>query len=203
MARKRIRDLTIWFLTLLPLRTRVWLLERWLRPLLWFMFHLESDVVTIAPVGPDFCRFRMSYAWQDAPHYVLGAYEPEIADVLRREIAPGSVCFDVGANVGYYAILMARLAGENGTVVAFEPVPLNFETLEQNIALNALKNVRLEPMAANLLEQKSAVCERLVSDHLSVQSEPWAPRDQPILRVLRQLRSRDSRTLPESRRSHD
>jgi FkbM family methyltransferase len=80
---------------------------------------------------------------------VLGAYEPEVTEVLRREIRPGNICIDVGAHVGYYAILMARLAGQKGVVVAFEPVPVNFEMLQSNIALNALENVRLEPLAVS------------------------------------------------------
>jgi FkbM family methyltransferase len=80
---------------------------------------------------------------------VLGTYEPEVVEVLRREIRPGNVCIDIGAHVGYYAILMARLTGEEGAVVAFEPVPKNFEMLQRNIALNSLMNVQLEPLAVS------------------------------------------------------
>jgi len=93
--------------------------------------------------------------WQDATAMVLGVYEPQVAEVLRREIPPGSVCIDVGAHLGYYAVLMARLTGEYGKVVAFEPVPEIFEMLQRNIALNGLANVRLEPLAVD--EQDSTL----------------------------------------------
>jgi len=134
---------------LLPLRTRLWLLAQCTRPLLWLLFHLETESVTISPVGTGFCRYRMWLSWRAAMGMVLGAYEPEVAEVLRREIRPGNVCIDIGAHVGYYAILMARLTGEEGAVVAFEPVPENFEMLQRNIALNSLTNVQLEPLAVS------------------------------------------------------
>jgi FkbM family methyltransferase len=44
---------------------------------------------------------------------------------------------------------MARLTGEKGVVVAFEPVPENFDMLQKNIALNHLANVQLEPLAGS------------------------------------------------------
>ena len=56
---------------------------------------------------------------------------------------------DIGAHVGYYAILMARLTGDEGAVVAFEPVPENFAMLQRNVVLNALANVQLEPLAVS------------------------------------------------------
>jgi len=113
------------------------------------MFRLETETKTVAPVGPAFCRYRMWISWQADVHMVLGAYEPQVAEALRREIAPGNVCIDVGAHVGYYAILMARLSGKKGAVVAFEPIPVNFELLQRNIALNALANVRPDGLAVS------------------------------------------------------
>jgi FkbM family methyltransferase len=43
-------------------------------------------------------------------------------DLFRRTICPGDVCFDVGANVGEMAALLAQGAGDSGAVLAFEPV---------------------------------------------------------------------------------
>ena len=91
----------------------------------------------------------MCLGWQGGTGMVLGTYEPEVAAVLRREIAPGNVCVDIGAHIGYNALLMARLTGKDGKVVAFEPVPENFKMLEKNVTLNALTNVQLEPLAVN------------------------------------------------------
>jgi FkbM family methyltransferase len=48
---------------------------------------------------------------------------------------------DIGANVGYYSLLAARLVGPSGTVYAFEPERSNFQLLAQNISLNRYNNV--------------------------------------------------------------
>jgi FkbM family methyltransferase len=48
-------------------------------------------------------------------------YEPKVTAALRRLVQPGYVCADLGANVGFFALLMAQLAGHEGRVVAFEP----------------------------------------------------------------------------------
>lgn len=56
----------------------------------------------------------------------------------------GSMFYDVGANIGLYALYAAK-KGLN--VHAFEPESLNFALLNRNIALNALKNVTAWPMA--------------------------------------------------------
>jgi FkbM family methyltransferase len=48
-------------------------------------------------------------------------------------IRPGMICFDVGAHVGYYSLLLAKLGAD---VYAFEPNPINTPVLERHLALN-------------------------------------------------------------------
>jgi FkbM family methyltransferase len=48
-------------------------------------------------------------------------YEPKMIAALTRLVRPGDVVADVGANVGYYTLLLAQLVGPHGRVVAFEP----------------------------------------------------------------------------------
>src|SRR5262245_46597461 len=43
--------------------------------------------------------------------------------LLTRLVAPGGVVVDVGANLGLYTLLLARLTGPTGRVYAFEPEP--------------------------------------------------------------------------------
>ncbi len=50
-----------------------------------------------------------------------GFWESWITLALARLITPGMVCWNIGANVGYYTALMALRVGEKGRVVAFEP----------------------------------------------------------------------------------
>lgn len=72
--------------------------------------------------------------------YWLGSYEIQKRMAFEREISPGSVVYDIGANVGYFSLLAAVLAGREGKVYAFEPLPRNVHYLRQHVALNHLEN---------------------------------------------------------------
>jgi len=70
-----------------------------------------------------------------------GIYEPGVTRLFQREIRPGDLVLDIGANIGYFTLLAARLAGNSGKVLAFEPDPTNFGLLSRNVADNGYKNV--------------------------------------------------------------
>jgi len=53
------------------------------------------------------------------------------------------VCWDVGANVGFYTLLFAKLVGARGRVFAFEPFHRNVEMLRRHVDMNEYRNVRL------------------------------------------------------------
>jgi FkbM family methyltransferase len=119
------------------------------RPVLWLLFPLRREEVLLTRVGPPGERFQMCLPWQGNPGLfcVLGMYETQAIKFLCEVVRPGYCCIDIGANLDYHALLMARLVGPSGQVIAFEPFPLNFQTLQKNVSLNDLQNVRLEPMA--------------------------------------------------------
>jgi len=81
---------------------------------------------------------------------VRGTLEPPVQEALRRLLAPGDVFYDVGANVGFFTLLGARLVGPQGRVVAFEPVPACARAVAHNIALNdfAQAEIREEAVGA-------------------------------------------------------
>ena len=64
----------------------------------------------------------------------LGLYEFELNARFRRLVRPGARCFDVGANVGYHSLMLAKLSRR--PVVAFEPDPEALARLRANLALN-------------------------------------------------------------------
>lgn len=66
-----------------------------------------------------------------------GTYEPDVVDIFKREVGPGDVVFDVGANEGFFSALAARLVGDRGVVVAVEPQSRLHDILMINLALNA------------------------------------------------------------------
>jgi precorrin-6B methylase 2 len=68
--------------------------------------------------------------------------EPETVWWIDQIVQPGDCVWDVGANVGLYALYAASRVGVGGTVVAFEPAADNYAALCRNVALN--------PMAASV-----------------------------------------------------
>jgi FkbM family methyltransferase len=75
------------------------------------------------------------------------SYEPHVTAVVQQFVQPGTVFIDIGANIGYYSLLAARLAGPSGKVIAFEPGAANCALLEQSLQINDLRNVTLKPWA--------------------------------------------------------
>jgi FkbM family methyltransferase len=74
-----------------------------------------------------------------------GFEDSQIAN-LERLIAEEDLCLDVGGNIGIYTVFMASKA-TRGKVVTFEPVRLNRNVLEINVALNGLQNVEIMDLA--------------------------------------------------------
>lgn len=90
------------------------------------------------------------YRHQDHQFWMpLGAYEEETCRWLESSIGSGNVFFDIGGNAGYFTLLGSKLVGESGQVISFEPIPLNIEIIQRQVALNARKNVVIEPMAVS------------------------------------------------------
>lgn len=71
----------------------------------------------------------------------LEKYEPYETQLILRQAKSGDVVVDVGANIGYYTVLLADKVGRNGKVYTFEPDKINFKILIKNIEANNLKNV--------------------------------------------------------------
>jgi FkbM family methyltransferase len=78
-----------------------------------------------------------------------GTYEREQTRLFAEWIRPGDTVLDVGAHVGYYSLLASVLAGDGGTVWAFEPDPRNFSFLELHARINGRSNIRAERAAVS------------------------------------------------------
>jgi FkbM family methyltransferase len=79
-----------------------------------------------------------------------GVYEPHLTRVFERYCRPGMTVLDVGANLGYYSLLASRLVGSSGRVIALEPNSENCRLLLSSLRLNAITNVELLPVAADV-----------------------------------------------------
>lgn len=80
--------------------------------------------------------------------YYQGVSEPETATLIRRLLKRGMVFADVGAHIGEYSVLAARVLESTGHVHAFEPRPDVFDILKRNIRLNNCWNVTARSEAA-------------------------------------------------------
>lgn len=81
--------------------------------------------------------------------FINGIYEPYETELISSMIRPGNVVLDIGANIGYYTLILAKLVGQSGKVFAFEPEPTNFRLLEKNVSINGHSNVILEQKAVS------------------------------------------------------
>lgn len=77
------------------------------------------------------------------PEYALGTNELPVQQALAAYLRPGGVFYDIGANVGFFSVIGARLVGEKGSVIAFEPVPENAAAVRHNCELNGFSQVQV------------------------------------------------------------
>ncbi|MEL7025121.1 MAG: FkbM family methyltransferase [Pseudomonadota bacterium] len=78
--------------------------------------------------------------------YKYGQHEPALTQWLRDNVQPadGDLLIDIGANIGWYALLFETLArGTTAEVHAFEPAPDNIALLRHNLAHNHARQVTL------------------------------------------------------------
>lgn len=92
--------------------------------------------------------------------YFAGRYEVSESDYLAQAIRETDVCLDIGANIGYYTLLLAKLA-KRGEVHSFEPVPMNVHLLNLNVLANRFTNVHVNANAVADVEgeEEFNVCE--------------------------------------------
>ncbi len=76
-----------------------------------------------------------------------GAGEPEVQSALQKHVVPGMTFYDVGANIGFFTMMAARLAGANGHVIAFEADPEIVARLREHADRNQFSWVRVEGKA--------------------------------------------------------
>lgn len=115
-----------------------------------YLAEQESVLTGKVPTGS-----AISLLSRDRMHrhiYLHGVHEPATTSFLMSTVGQGSTAIDVGANAGYFALLLADLAGPSGRVHAFEPNPELFDLLRSSAALRAVSN--LVPVRAALGESE-------------------------------------------------
>jgi FkbM family methyltransferase len=109
--------------------------------------QLQNGILTVKPLMGNFKIACDTSTWIGAKIVYTGDYEPSIKKVFKGQIRKGDVILDVGANIGFHTLYFAELTGINGKVIAFEPVPHNFEALVNNIRLNSNQHIESHNIA--------------------------------------------------------
>jgi|GEM_PF-336959 len=102
-----------------------------------------------------------------------GYFEPYETTLIESVVKPGDVVLDIGANIGYYTLIFARLVGEHGHVYAFEPDPTNYRLLKKNVRANGYNNVTFihKAVAETSGPLKLYLCPDNKGDHRIFESE--------------------------------
>ena len=87
--------------------------------------------------------------------YAKGVNEPPIQNALAENLRTGDVFFDIGANVGFFSLLAARIVGPTGKVHSFEPVPANAAAIRRNASLNSFSHIQVHETAVG--EEKGEI----------------------------------------------
>jgi len=77
----------------------------------------------------------------------LGTYERHETALVRKYLKPGMTFVDIGANIGYYSLMAAAVAGPSGRVIAFEPNPVLSAQLKRTVDHNGIRNITVEQLA--------------------------------------------------------
>lgn len=86
-----------------------------------------------------------------APHLIdSGYWEMWITQAICSYVKPGMRCVDVGANFGYYTVLLSELVGEKGHVVAYEPSLDLVKLLNRTLIVNGFGQAQVIPRAASV-----------------------------------------------------
>jgi len=115
-------------------------LIRALKPIAMRTIYREGAIRTILTGPSHGLRYRIFP--QFGLSHLYGGWEPEAQAVMLQNIKQGGTAYDIGANYGMHALLMAKLVGASGHVYAFEPDPMIFQRLMEHVEMNRFYHVK-------------------------------------------------------------
>ena len=93
------------------------------------------------------------HTWVEYHNRATTSYsgEPDMVEFIRKNMRSNDVFWDVGANVGAYSLLAAKINSSGSQVIAFEPYIPTFAHLWDNIVLNNC-NEKVIPLCVALAD---------------------------------------------------
>lgn len=102
--------------------------------------------------------------------YLFGTAETHLQKAIKKYVHAGDTVFDIGANIGYVSLSLARQVGGTGQVFAFEPLPENIELFRKAKDLNPELRITLFEIAAS---NASGTATIRTTDNHSMASLVW------------------------------
>ena len=87
-------------------------------------------------IGGETIRFPTRWS-----RYYEAEYEPETFAFFRENVKKGDTVLDIGGHIGLFAVVTARLVGNEGKVFSFEPTPFTRGVLKEVVELNGLSEI--------------------------------------------------------------
>ena len=101
----------------------------------------STEFNRLAPCRHGLMLFNVNDTHVGRSLAVYGEWCEGEVELFAQILREAEVAIDVGANIGSHTVAMAKIVGPRGTVVAFEPQRVVFQTLCGNVANNSLANV--------------------------------------------------------------
>lgn len=103
---------------------------------------MPNNKLSVVNMNYDFVMQLNLHNEEHARMWLYGEHDERYEiSLLRKILQPGDVAWDIGANIGYYSCLFAKLVGETGKVYSFEPAKSTYEFLKDQIQLNNFTNI--------------------------------------------------------------
>ena len=106
------------------------------------IFNIDLPGVSDGPVKIilDYSKTSQKYIGSHLEKNV--AYEGALFALILRKLKRGDTFLDIGAHVGFFSMIAAKLVGDEGEVYSFEMNPDNYSMLVMNAGLNNFRNIR-------------------------------------------------------------
>jgi len=153
-----LRQLSVLAARTIPVSAKNWIhrnrtLDNASRKVFAFLCKASDENVAIEGGPMRGIKLRMSEHVSHA--HIGGTYELETQQAIDKLLVPGSVCYDLGASIGYFSLLMARKARQ---VYAFEPAPHAAAELVRHAAANGFQNITVEPSPVSDQRRRVKFC---------------------------------------------
>lgn len=133
---------TPWWARAVYYLSQVWRLQT-LRIVRNLFGELDSPLVLSRPFESYRLFVDVSRTTAQGLLYLKGSRFVDEKTLVDELVEPGMTAIDVGANIGYYMLLLTRRVGEDGNVICLEPDPENLTELSRNLHCNQVENAEV------------------------------------------------------------